>query len=294
MSIYHVPVLLNEVIKFLEVKPGKRFIDATIGGGGHTEAILKAGGLVLGIDQDEEAINEVKRRLWNYIEKGQLIVEKGNFKNLERTAKDNNFTAVDGILFDLGVSTHQLEAPDRGFSFNSDAPLDMRMDKALKVTATDLVNGLNKGELYELFTKLGEEHYARPISQAIVRARNIKPITRCNELAAIVLSVRRRGRLDRTHPATRVFQALRIAVNDELNALRTVLIEAIGLTTRGGRIAVISFHSLEDRIVKIFFRTCEKESKLKLLRDKPIIPEDKEKEENPKSRSAKLRIAEKI
>jgi len=294
MSIYHVPVLLNEIIKFLEVKPGKRFIDATVGGGGHTEAILKAGGLVLGIDQDEEAINEVKRRLWNYIEKGQLIVKKGNFKNLEQITKEKNFTNVNGVLFDLGVSSHQLETPKRGFSFNSDAPLDMRMDESLKITAADLVNGLNKGELYELFTKLGEEHYARPISQAIVRARNIKPITRCNELAAIILSVRRKGRLDRTHPATRVFQALRIAVNDELNALRVVLIEAIGVTARGGRIAVISFHSLEDRIVKNFFRTGEKERKLKLLTDKPIIPGDKEIEANPKSRSAKLRIAEKI
>jgi len=294
MSIYHVPVLLNGIIKFLEVKPGKRFIDATVGGGGHTEAILKAGGLVLGIDQDEEAINEVKRRLWNYIEKGQLIVKKGNFKNLEQITKEKNFTNVNGVLFDLGVSSHQLETPKRGFSFNSDAPLDMRMDESLKITAADLVNGLNKGELYELFTKLGEEHYARPISQAIVRARNIKPITRCNELAAIILSVRRKGRLDRTHPATRVFQALRIAVNDELNALRVVLIEAIGVTARGGRIAVISFHSLEDRIVKNFFRTGEKERKLKLLTDKPIIPGDKEIEANPKSRSAKLRIAEKI
>ncbi len=196
---------------------------------------------------------------------------------------------MDGILFDLGVSTWQLEQADRGFSFNTEAVLDMRMDKNLTVTAKDLINGLREGELYELFTKLGEEHYARPISQAIVRARNIKPITRCNELAAIVLSVRRRGRLDRTHPATRVFQALRIAVNDELNALRTVLIEAVGLTTRGGRIAVISFHSLEDRCIKNIFKNHQD---IKIVTKKPIVPSFEERKMNPRSRSAKLRCGE--
>lgn len=291
MSIYHVPVLLNEVIDFLQPSSGKKYIDATIGGGGHTEGVLKAGGQVLGIDQDEEALEEVKIRLKDWIKTGQLIIQNGNFKNLEEIAKNKSFTNVDGILFDLGVSTHQLETPERGFSFNSDAPLDMRMDKSLKITAADLVNGLNKGELYELFTKLGEEHYARPISQAIVRARSVKQITKCNELANIILSVRRRGKFDRTHPATRVFQALRIAVNDELNSLTKVLPQTVKVVGKNGKILVISFHSLEDRIIKKFFKTYEKEGKVKTLTDKPTIPSNGEVRMNPKARSAKLRVA---
>ena len=294
MSLYHVPVLLHEVINCLEVKPDKRFIDATIGGGGHAKAILRAGGIVLGIDQDEDAIKEVETKLADYINKCRLIIEKGNFKNLKQIAEKRNFTAVDGIIFDLGVSTYQLETPEKGFSFNSDSPLDMRMDKSLTVTAADLVNGLGKKELYELFTKLGEEQCAWRVSQAIVRARRLKHITLCNELAAIVLSVRRRGKFDRTHPATRIFQALRIAINDELNVLREALPQTIRLLRQDGKILVISFHSLEDRIVKQFIKEQEKLGILRTETEKPIISQAEEIRENPKARSAKMRVAQKI
>lgn len=294
MSKYHIPVLLNEVIKGFSIKPDKRFIDCTMGGGGHTEEILKNKGTVLAIDQDDDAIEEVTKRLEKYIKANKLIVQKGNFKNLKEIAQKNNFTFVDGILFDLGVSTHQLEKSERGFSFNSDAPLDMRMDKSQTVKASDLVNGLNKGELYELFTKLGEEHYARPIAEAIVRARSIKPITKCNELADIVLTVRKRSGKDRTHPATRIFQALRIAVNDELNVLREVLPDTLGLVKKDGKIIVISFHSLEDRIVKQFFIQEETGGKLIREPEKPINPTSEEVDRNPRARSAKLRIARKV
>jgi 16S rRNA (cytosine1402-N4)-methyltransferase len=294
MSNYHIPVLLNEVINGFSIKPDKRFIDCTMGGGGHTEEILKNGGKVLAIDQDDDAIEEVTKRLQNYINTDKLIVQKGNFKNLKEIAVTNNFTKVDGILFDLGVSTHQLEKSERGFSFNSDAPLDMRMDRSKTVTASDLVNGLNKGELYELFTKLGEEHYARPIAEAIVRARSIKPITKCNELANVILTVRKRSGKDRTHPATRIFQALRIAVNDELNVLREVLPDTLELVKKDGKIIVISFHSLEDRIVKQFFIQEEVKGVLVREPEKPIGPTEEEVNINPRARSAKLRIARKV
>ena len=294
MSKYHIPVLLNEVIKSFFIKPDKKYIDCTMGGGGHTENILKKGGTVLAIDQDDDAINEASKKLKAYIDTNRLVIQKSNFKNLKEIAVKNNFLNVDGILFDLGVSTHQLEEKERGFSFNSDALLDMLMDKNQTVRASDLVNGLNKGELYELFTKLGEEHYARAIAEAIVSTRNIKPITKCNELADIILSVRKRGKSDRTHTAKRIFQALRIAVNDELNVLREVLPDTLELVKKDGKIVVISFHSLEDRIVKQFFIQEENKGTIILEPEKPVTPTKEEIEINPRARSAKLRIARKI
>lgn len=292
MENFHTPVLLREAIDFLRVKPGGKYIDATLGGGGHTEEILRRKGEVLGIDYDPEAIEHVKFKIQNSKFKVNLTLVRGNFRDLKKIALSNNFDKVSGIIFDLGVSTHQLLTPSRGFSFNTDAVLDMRMDPQLKVTAADLINGLGKGELYELFSKLGEEHNALAIAQAIVRTRALAPIKTCNELAQIVLRVRpRRGHFDHTHPATRIFQALRIAVNDELNNLKEALPQAVELLAPEGRLVVVSFHSLEDRIVKEFFK---EEKNLAILTKHPLRPSKQEIRDNPRSRAAKMRVAERI
>lgn len=267
----------------MKVKQGEKYIDATVGGGGHAVEILKRGGKVLGLDVDPEAIEQVKRIL-------NIILVRGNFAHLQEIAQECGFDRVAGILFDLGVSSHQLLTNERGFSFTSDAPLDMRMDPDLEVTAADLVNGLRKEELYELFYKLGEERFAWTIARAIVRARSLAPIKTCRELARIIAGVRRQ-KFERIHPATRCFQALRIAVNDELNNLKAVLPQAVNLLKPGGRLVVISFHSLEDRIVKNFFK---ERADFRTLIKKPVRPSDAEVEINPRSRSARMRVGEKI
>lgn len=302
MSTYHIPVMLSEVIDYLNIIPGEWYVDCNLGGGGHTERIFKKGGKVLGIDLDPDAISEVANKNNLSIEKrgtslfahsDNLILYQSNFANLTQVLKDISIDHVSGVLFDLGVSSHQLEVSERGFSFNTDAPLDMRMDKSSGVTAADLVNALYEKELAELFWKLGEEHFSRPIARRIAEYRQKKKIETTNELAKIILSVRKRSDSDRTHPATRIFQALRIAVNDELNSLNTALPQATDILVSGGRVVVISFHSLEDRIVKDFF-TEQSEKTLKIITKKPIIPTHCEIERNPRSRSGKLRVAEKI
>ncbi len=291
--LFHKPVLLKEAIEFLNVRAGEKYIDATVGGGGHSAAILKAQGEVLGIDCDPEAIKSAREYLSSACPNTSWQLARGNFKDLKDIAIAYGFTPVAGILFDLGVSSYQLETAERGFSFNLEGPLDMRMDPALKVTAADLVNGLTQTELGELFFKFGEERYARRIARAICRERQLKPITTCDELARIILRVRRRGRFDRTHPATRCFQALRIAVNDELNNLKAALPQALKMLKPAGRLVVISFHSLEDRIVKNFLKLAAGEGKLEILTKKPIRPTAEEIKTNPRSRSAKLRAGEK-
>jgi len=290
MNDFHIGVLLQEAVDYLNVKPHQKYIDATIGGGGHSFEILKRGGNVLGIDMDQEAIDYVEAR----IKKESLILVRGNFKDIKQIAKDHGFAKVAGIIFDLGVSNHQLETSERGFSFQKDAPLDMRMDKNLAVTAADLVNSLTKGELYELFTKFGEEIFSRAISSAIVRARQLKKIETTGELANIVSSaVSNRGNKG-IHPGTKVFQSLRIVVNDEINNLKQALPQAVSLLESHGRLVVIAFHSLEDRIVKHTFAAWQKEKKGIILTKKPLTPEEKEINENRRSRSAKLRVFEKI
>lgn len=284
---YHVPVLLKEVIKLLNVKPGERYVDTTIGGGGHSQEIIRLGGEVLGIDQDEDAINETRKKVEN------IILYKGNFAHLKQVAETTGFGKVDGILFDLGISTHQLEAKNRGFSFNSDDPLDMRMDKNLAVSARDLINGLNEGELSELIQKLGEDKFAKRIAREIIRERKIKPIETCGELADVIRRASPRTTREKIHPATRTFQALRIAVNDELNSLKETLPQALDILKPNGRLVVISFHSLEDRIVKNFFKEKESTGEIGILTEKPITPTAEEINNNPKSRSAKLRAARK-
>jgi len=293
MTAFHEPVLLQEALTYLNVRRGKKYIDATVGGGGHTAAILSAGGLVLGIDTDPEAINFVKERFAAEIkkQKAKIKVAKGNFREIEKIAKENNFYPAAGVLYDLGMSSYQLEQSGRGFSFQKNEPLDMRADPDLKVTAADLVNGLTEPELTKLFEKYGEEKHARQIAGAVIRSRWDKTIRTSRELADIVGRAVGAPQQWRIHPATKVFQALRIAVNDELNNLQSSLPQAFGLLEPKGRLVVISYHSLEDRLVKNFFR--EVGSSGKILTKKPMTPSEAETAENPRARSAKLRAIEK-
>ncbi|HEX7041676.1 MAG TPA: 16S rRNA (cytosine(1402)-N(4))-methyltransferase RsmH [Patescibacteria group bacterium] len=292
MSNYHKSVLLQETIDGLAIKSGQKYIDATLGAGGHTREIIKRGGVVLGIDQDNEALEFVRENFKSEILQSKLKLSYGNFSNISKIATENGFERVSGIIFDIGVSSHQLDSPERGFSFLSDSPLDMRMDKSLQVTAADLVNGLTKSELAELFLKYGEEKFANRIAQNIVLRREKGPIITTLDLANVIYrSYPVKGKI---HPATRVFQALRIAVNDELNSLSDALLKALDLLESGGRIAVISFHSLEDRIVKNMFKNFQEENRGRIITEKPIVPLENEQIENKRSRSAKLRIFEKI
>lgn len=306
-GIYHTPALLKETIDFLSIKSEGKYIDATLGGGGHSEQIINYGVQLLAIDQDPDAIENAKIRFSACPAPSQVVIIKGNFSDLEKIAKENDFAKVDGILFDLGVSSHQLDEPKRGFSFDSQSPLDMRMDPDLSVSAKDLVNALSEKELAELFNKFGEEKFSRTYAHIIVEERKKKPIETGDELAKIILrrSTRKFGqipacyrleakRLAGRHPATKIFQALRIAVNDELNALRKALPQAISLLNQNGRLIVISFHSLEDGIVKKFFEEKEKEGIIKIITEKPVEPEENELKINPRARSAKLRVAEKL
>jgi 16S rRNA (cytosine1402-N4)-methyltransferase len=295
MNTYHTSVLLEQTVEYLKVEPGKKYIDATLGGGGHAREIVKQGGKVLGIDFDQDALDYVRSEL--RIENGELrkdfVLVKGNFVDIDTIAREHGFEEVAGILFDLGVSLHQFDKADRGFSFRNEGPLDMRMDRDLNVKAKDLVNILSKGELYELFHKLGEERFAHAIADHIVRARRISPIQTTRELSEIVQQAVPR-RYTEINPATRIFQALRIAVNDELNNLRDALPKAIKLIESGGRMSVISFHSLEDRIVKHQFKEWALEGIGTTLTRKPIVPTEEEIAANKASRSSKLRAFEKL
>lgn len=294
MDDYHIPVLLKETVFYLDVRRDEKYIDCTLGGGGHTAGIIEAGGIVLGIDQDLEAIEHVSKNLKFEIRNLKLVLKHGDFAHLNEIAQDAGFTKVSGILFDLGVSSHQLETDYRGFSFNANAPLDMRKDqKGQTVTAADLVNAGSELELANLFWKYGEERDSRAIARAIVEYRQTKKVETTDELAKIILKVsHRHNSADRTHPATRVFQALRIAVNDELAGLEMALVQAVEILKPGGRLAVISFHSLEDRIVKTFMRM--NTNSLRIVTNKPVGPSEDEVRRNPRARSGKLRVAEKL
>lgn len=292
-SNYHKSVLLREVTDLLQIKKGKRYIDATLGGGGHTKEILGLGAEVLGIDLDSNSIEYVK----NLVKSPNLTLAQGNFREIDRIANLHGFGKVAGVLYDLGVSSHQIEAPSRGFSFQSAGPLDMRMDQDSQVKAADLANLLTERQLYEIFNKFGEEHNSRPLAAAIVRARKVKAISTTGDLLKIIESVYKiKGPISdkfRAAIAKRVFQALRIALNNELENLSESLPKALEIMEDKGRIVVISFHSLEDRIVKQSFLKFEKEGKGKIITKKPILPSPKELEKNPRSRSSKLRVFEK-
>ncbi len=304
----HVSVLLSEVVAGVAPRPGGRYIDATLGGGGHALAIIASSspdGRLLGIDADTEALAAARARLGPYAERATLA--HGNFGDIGAIAREHGFDTVDGIVFDLGVSSYQLDTAERGFSFMADAPLDMRLDQTSGQTAADLVNELDEGELADIIYRYGEDHASRRIARMIVEARRKERIETTGQLAEIVTRALG-GRKGKIHPATRTFQGLRIAVNHELDRLEAALPQAVELLAPGGRLAVISFHSLEDRIVKLFFRAEagrptfeqreqgveERPPRLRIVTNKPIVASADEERSNARSRSAKLRIAEKV
>ena len=289
---YHVPVLVQEVLSALQVKPGGSYVDCTVGEGGHASAILEAaspGGRLLGIDMDLQALKTAERVLWSYRDSSVLVNE--NFRDLEQVAERHGFTPVDGILFDLGLSSLQLQGGGRGFSFRTEEPLDMRFDNRQELTAWDVVNEYSSEELARVLSTYGEERKSNRIAKAIVYSR---PIDTSLRLAQVVQRATRRP-LGRIHPATRTFQAIRIEVNRELDNLESVLGQAVSLLKAGGKLVVISYHSLEDRIVKLFLRYADRKART-LHRDNiRIIPPSKEEvRTNPRSRSARLRVAERI
>ncbi|MEM8535158.1 MAG: 16S rRNA (cytosine(1402)-N(4))-methyltransferase RsmH [Chloroflexota bacterium] len=302
-SFRHTPVLLSEVVSGVVQRADGQYIDATLGGGGHAFAILAAStpnGRLLGVDADPAAIAAARARLEPYADRTVFVHD--NFCHLQQIATYTGFTAVDGIVLDLGVSSYQLDTPERGFSFLNDGPLDMRLDPTQGETAADLVHELDEETLANLIYRYGEERASRRIARFIVEARQKCAITTTSVLADIVVRALG-GRRGKIHPATRTFQALRIAVNHEMDYLDLVLPQAVALLSPGGRLAVISFHSLEDRIVKFFFRQQAgqgsqeerlEEPTLQTVNKKPITVGDEEYRSNPRSRSAKLRVAEKV
>jgi 16S rRNA (cytosine1402-N4)-methyltransferase len=285
---WHEPVLVAEVLHFLSPKPGKLIVDATVGTGGHAMALLARGVEVIGIDRDPEVLGVAAGRLARFGERVRLL--RANFRNLSPVLAGLDVEGVDGVLFDLGVSTFQLSRPERGLSFRLSGPLDMRLDPDEPLCAADLVNRLPEKALAQIIWEYGEERHARKIARAIVRRREEAPIRTTEELARLVVRCYPPGH-SRIHPATRTFQALRIVVNDELGALEEGLAAAVGLLRPKGVLCVISFHSLEDRIVKGTFRREAAAGHLVLLTKKPIRPGPEELVKNPRARSAKLRAA---
>jgi 16S rRNA (cytosine1402-N4)-methyltransferase len=300
----HIPVLVEEVMTFLRCEPGRTYVDGTLGGGGHALEILgrtAPDGVVIGLDWDEEAISEAKKVFIPFGERIRIFRE--NFIHLPDILNEIKVHHVDGILLDLGLSSFQLEKEKRGFSFRGEGPLDMRMDQRIEHTAADWVNHLSEDELKEILYKYGEERWAKRIVKAIVRDRERGPIQTTQALRKIVhRAIPGRFRSWKIDPATKTFQAFRIKVNDELGNLRTILETGWKLLRKGGRVCVISFHSLEDRIVKETFRRLEKAGTdasspgavMRILTHKPVRPSMEERRRNPRSRSAKLRCAERV
>ena len=307
----HVPVMLEPVIKLLDCKPGGIYVDGTVGGGGYARSILEesAGdGVVLGMDWDGEAIERVRERLGGYGER--LILEKADFADIRRVLREHGIGQVDGIVVDLGVSSFQIEDAQRGFSFMKEGPLDMRMNRDLPQTAADLVNALPERDLADLIYRYGEERLSRRIARAIAEARRKGRIDTTRELAELIRKTVPATRdSSRIHPATRTFQALRIAVNREIDSLERFLPDALDVLKPGGRACVVAFHSLDDRIVKEAFRNwarscrcprervacdCEGRPLVRLLTKKALRPSPDELERNPRARSARLRAVEKL
>jgi 16S rRNA (cytosine1402-N4)-methyltransferase len=303
----HQPVLYEETLQVLAPRPGGRYIDCTVNGGGHAAGLLERSapdGRLLGLDADPTVLAIARERLAGFGERVRLV--HANFRDLAACARRAGFEAVDGILFDLGLSSYALEASGRGFSFQRDEPLDMRFDPTQGPTAAELLARSSEAELRTILARYGEEPAAARLARAIVRARQRQPLRTTGDLVRIVECVVG-GRRGRIHPATRTFQALRIAVNDELRSLELALAQAVELLAPGGRLAVIAFHSLEDRIVKEFFRTesqsacrcppgfpvcvCGRKPRLAVLTRKPLVPTPAEVARNPRARSAKLRAA---
>jgi len=310
MPTYHESVMKKEVLHYLNIHMEGVIVDGTLGDGGHTEFILKNTApeiRVFAIDRDKSAIERAGERLSPF--RDRITLAHGNLGNLKNLAAQNGISRIVGLLMDLGVSSPQLDTPGRGFSIKHDGPLDMRMDSSQKFSAADLLENLSDGELVSIIKNFGEERYAKRIVRAIRREQAERSITTTGQLSRIVARVVTSPRHSRIHPATKTFQALRIAVNDELEQLKTALSDMLGLLESKARVAVISFHSLEDRIVKTFFRdeekgcscpprmpicVCGKTPTLKVLTRKPIVPSIEEVTHNPRSVSAKLRVAERI
>jgi len=306
-TLLHVSVLLDEALQYLAVQPGGRYVDCTLGAGGHSRAIMHAsapGGLLLGIDADPHAIEFARDTLSEYAESVRLV--NANFRDLKTIAVNQNFVPVHGVLFDLGISSMQLAQAERGFSFQSEAPLDMRFSATQTVTAADIVNDYDENDLANVIWEYGEDRFSRRIARAIVQAR---PLSTTTQLANVVSRAQPGAMHSRIHPATRTFQALRIAVNDELSSLTSALEQARDILGAGGRLVTISFHSLEDRIVKQFMQresrdctcppeqptcTCGHVATLRILTKRPVSPGAEEQARNPRSRSARLRAAERI
>jgi 16S rRNA (cytosine1402-N4)-methyltransferase len=292
----HVPVLGHEVSFWLTSKRSTIILDCTVGYGGHAEMLLtstSAGTMVIGLDKDFQAIDFCRRRLNRFGDR--IVLRQGNYRDLKSHLAEAGIATVDGVLFDFGVSSPQLDDPSRGFSFQREGPLDMRMDQTIGKTAADLVNHSSEHELADIIFQYGEERYARRIARAIVQERRCRPVESTAALVSIIArSVPGSYRHRRIHCATRTFQALRIAVNHELDFLESSLRDATEVLASGGRICTISFHSLEDRIVKHTFRSLSQgpETTLSILTKKPVFPSKAECEANPRSRSAKLRVAE--
>lgn len=294
----HEPVLVEEILFWLQCKPGGVYVDCTLGYAGLAVRILDHSapdGILVGIDRDMTALAEARMRLGDAIARVQ--VRHGNFRDLKTHVADSGVRQVDGVIFDLGVSSPQLDRAERGFSFREDGPLDMRMDQSEGSTAADLIRDLQEAELADLIYHLGEERYARRIARAIVQARTQGVIGTTGQLAAVVKrAVPASYRHGRIHCATRTFQALRIAVNRELEVLEPALRDAVDILAPGGRVCVVSFHSLEDRIVKNTFRALASgpQASLRVLTKKPVMASEIERRRNPRSRSAKLRVGERI
>jgi 16S rRNA (cytosine1402-N4)-methyltransferase len=307
----HTPVLLDESLRFLDIKPGGTYADLTLGLGGHAEEILRRsgpGGILVGIDRDAEALEAASKRLEPF--KGRAVLRQAEFSKSPELIREAGFDRVDGFLMDLGVSMLQLKTPERGFSFSKDAPLDMRMDRTSGITAARLLQELDESELARIIFEYGEERWAKAIARRIKEAIRTAPVETTVALAEIVKgAIPKKLWPPRTHPATRTFQALRIAVNEELDILERTLGSMLDMLGPGGRAVVISYHSLEDRIVKHAFRerakgcicppgfpkcVCGVKPAIKILTGRPVLPSEEETQSNPSARSAKLRAAERL
>ncbi|MBO5112943.1 MAG: 16S rRNA (cytosine(1402)-N(4))-methyltransferase RsmH [Lachnospiraceae bacterium] len=311
MEFNHTSVLLNETIEGLKIKPDGIYVDGTLGGGGHSFEIAKRlndNGRLIGIDQDEAAILAAGERLKDFGDK--VIIVRSNYRNALSVLHDLGIEKIDGMMLDLGVSSYQLDTQERGFSYRYDAPLDMRMDLRQTLTAKDIVNGYSETELFHIIRDYGEDRFAKNIAKHIVMARAKKPIETTGELNEIIrAAIPAKMRAEGGHPSKRTYQAIRIECNKELEVLKESLEELIGILNPGGRLCIITFHSLEDRIVKTAFKkaenpctcppsfpvcVCGKKSQGKVITGKPVLPCEEEMESNPRSKSAKLRIFEKI
>lgn len=310
MEFNHIPILIDEVIKGLSIKKDGIYVDGTLGGAGHSREIVKRldTGKLIGIDQDTDALKKASEVLEEFKEKTILV--HNNYKNIDTILEELNIEKVDGIFIDIGVSSYQLDEASRGFSYHKDAPLDMRMDRSKEFSAWDIVNNYTHEELTDIILSYGEDSWAKRIAEFIVEERKTAPINTTLELVDVIKkAIPKRVRMEGSHPAKQTFQALRIEVNGELDVLKASIDKMVGLLKPGGRIAIITFHSLEDRIVKEKFKylfkdcicpseipicACDKKREIKIITRKPIVPTKEEIEFNSRSRSAKLRIAEKI